>query len=76
MRVIVPGGDDDLGWPNAMRLAARGTRYGRSTTTCAGRWGKKPAIMGKYGTPNIDVEESWIEIVHKGRKEGDAPSSR
>jgi hypothetical protein len=32
--------------------------------------------MGKYGTPNIDVEESWIEIVHKGRKEGDAPSSR
>jgi UDP-sulfoquinovose synthase len=24
--------------------------------------------MGEYGTPNIDIEEGWIEIEHKGRK--------
>jgi UDP-sulfoquinovose synthase len=25
--------------------------------------------MGEYGTPNIDIEEGWIEIKHKGRKD-------
>ena len=25
--------------------------------------------MGEYGTPNIDIEEGWIEIGHKGRKD-------
>jgi UDP-sulfoquinovose synthase len=25
--------------------------------------------MGEYGTPNIDIEEGWIEIAHKGRKD-------
>jgi len=25
--------------------------------------------MGEYGTPNIDIEEGWIEIDHKGRKD-------
>lgn len=25
--------------------------------------------MGEYGTPNIDIEEGWIEIEHKGRKD-------
>jgi UDP-sulfoquinovose synthase len=25
--------------------------------------------MGAYGTPNIDIEEGWIEIEHKGRKD-------
>ena len=25
--------------------------------------------MGEYGTPNIDIEEGWIEIEHNGRKE-------
>lgn len=27
----------------------------------------KLGTMGEYGTPNIDIEEGWIEIVHKGR---------
>ena len=25
--------------------------------------------MGEYGTPNIDIEEGWPEIEHKGRKD-------
>jgi UDP-sulfoquinovose synthase len=25
--------------------------------------------MGEYGTPNIDIEEGWIEVSHKGRKD-------
>lgn len=25
--------------------------------------------MGEYGTPNIDIEEGWIDIEHKGRKQ-------
>ena len=29
----------------------------------------KLGTMGEYGTPNIDIEEGWIEIAHKGRKE-------
>lgn len=24
--------------------------------------------MGEYGTPNIDIEEGWLEIEHKGRR--------
>ena len=24
---------------------------------------------GEYGTPNIDIEEGWIEIAHNGRRE-------
>ena len=28
----------------------------------------KIGTMGEYGTPNIDIEEGWIEIEHKGRK--------
>ena len=27
----------------------------------------KLGTMGEYGTPNIDIEEGWIEIDHKGR---------
>jgi UDP-sulfoquinovose synthase len=27
----------------------------------------KLGTMGEYGTPNIDIEEGWIEIAHKGR---------
>jgi UDP-sulfoquinovose synthase len=23
--------------------------------------------MGEYGTPNIDIEEGWLEVTHKGR---------
>ena len=25
--------------------------------------------MGEYGTPNIDIEEGWIDIEHKGRSD-------
>jgi UDP-sulfoquinovose synthase len=27
----------------------------------------KLGTMGEYGTPNVDIEEGWIEINHKGR---------
>jgi UDP-sulfoquinovose synthase len=27
----------------------------------------KLGTMGEYGTPNIDIEEGWIDIAHKGR---------
>ena len=27
----------------------------------------KLGTMGEYGTPNIDIEEGWIQIHHKGR---------
>jgi UDP-sulfoquinovose synthase len=27
----------------------------------------KLGTMGEYGTPNIDIEEGWLEIDHKGR---------
>lgn len=29
----------------------------------------KLGTMGEYGTPNIDIEEGWIEIEHNGRKD-------
>ncbi|ARI77357.1 NAD-dependent epimerase/dehydratase family protein [Halobacillus mangrovi] len=29
----------------------------------------KLGTMGEYGTPNIDIEEGYIEIEHKGRKD-------
>ena len=29
----------------------------------------KLGTMGEYGQPNIDIEEGWIEIEHKGRKD-------
>ncbi|MDP2593180.1 MAG: NAD-dependent epimerase/dehydratase family protein [bacterium] len=28
----------------------------------------KLGTMGEYGTPDIDIEEGWIDIEHKGRK--------
>lgn len=28
----------------------------------------KLGTMGEYGTPNIDIEEGWIDIEHKGRQ--------
>ncbi|QUH00742.1 NAD-dependent epimerase/dehydratase family protein [Saccharopolyspora erythraea] len=27
----------------------------------------KLGTMGEYGTPNIDIEEGWLEVNHKGR---------
>ena len=29
----------------------------------------KLGTMGEYGTPNIDIEEGWLTINHKGREE-------
>jgi UDP-sulfoquinovose synthase len=29
----------------------------------------KLGTMGEYGTPNIDIEEGWIDIEHKGREQ-------
>jgi UDP-sulfoquinovose synthase len=29
----------------------------------------KLGTMGEYGTPNIDIEEGWLEIEHKARKD-------
>ncbi|MCK5437818.1 MAG: NAD-dependent epimerase/dehydratase family protein [Desulfobulbaceae bacterium] len=29
----------------------------------------KIGTMGEYGTPNIDIEEGWLEIEHKGRND-------
>lgn len=29
----------------------------------------KLGTMGEYGTPNINIEEGWINIEHKGRKD-------
>ena len=29
----------------------------------------KLGTMGEYGTPNIDIEEGWIDIQHKGRSD-------
>jgi UDP-sulfoquinovose synthase len=29
----------------------------------------KLGTMGEYGYPNIDIEEGWLEIEHKGRKD-------
>ena len=28
----------------------------------------KLGTMGEYGTPNIDIEEGWLDIKHNGRK--------
>ena len=28
----------------------------------------KLGTMGEYGTPNIDIEEGWLDIEHKGRR--------
>ena len=29
----------------------------------------KLGTMGEYGTPNIDIEEGWLEVTHKGRRD-------
>ena len=29
----------------------------------------KLGTMGEYGTPNIDIEEGWLDLEHNGRKE-------
>jgi len=29
----------------------------------------KLGTMGEYGTPNIDIEEGWLDVEHKGRRD-------
>jgi UDP-sulfoquinovose synthase len=29
----------------------------------------KLGTMGEYGTPNIDIEEGWLEVAHNGRQQ-------
>jgi len=29
----------------------------------------KLGTMGEYGTPNIDIEEGWLEVEHNGRRD-------
>lgn len=29
----------------------------------------KLGTMGEYGTPNIDIEEGWLDVAHKGRRD-------
>jgi len=29
----------------------------------------KLGTMGEYGTPNIDIEEGWLDVSHKGRQQ-------
>jgi len=29
----------------------------------------KLGTMGEYGTPDIDIEEGWLDVVHKGRRQ-------
>src|SRR5947209_12094063 len=29
----------------------------------------KVGTMGEYGTPNIDIEEGWLEVEHNGRRD-------
>jgi UDP-sulfoquinovose synthase len=58
---------------------ARLTLHNNLFTTFAMIWAAKRAAprchliklgsMGEYGTPDIDIEEGWIEIEHKGRKD-------
>ena len=36
---------------------------------CPGSHIVKLGTMGEYGTPNIDIEEGWIEIEHNKRKQ-------
>jgi UDP-sulfoquinovose synthase len=37
--------------------------------TCPAAHMVKLGTMGEYGTPNIDIEEGWLEVAHKGRKD-------
>jgi UDP-sulfoquinovose synthase len=36
---------------------------------CPGSHIVKLGTMGEYGTPNIDIEEGWIDVDHKGRRD-------
>jgi UDP-sulfoquinovose synthase len=58
---------------------ARFTLYNNLFSTFAVIWAVKREAphchiiklgsMGEYGTPNIAIEEGWIELEHKGRKD-------
>ena len=37
--------------------------------TCPDAHVIKLGTMGEYGTPNIDIEEGWLEVEHNGRRD-------
>ena len=39
------------------------------TSKCSDAHIIKLGSMGEYGTPNIDIEEGWLDVEHKGRKD-------
>src|SRR5258708_5915894 len=82
MQILVLGGDGYLGWPTALHLSA--LRHDVAVNdNFAGNLNVMYAIadidrdihlvklgtMGEYGQPNIDIEEGWLEVEHKGRKD-------
>ena len=36
----------------------------------------KLGTMGEYGTPNIDIEEGWLNINHNGRRQSLYPKNQ
>lgn len=38
-------------------------------TFCSDTHIVKLGTMGEYGTPNMDIEEGWLDVEHKGRKD-------
>lgn len=58
---------------------ARRTLYNNVHTTFSVIWAMiqhapdahliKLGTMGEYGTPNIDIEEGWLNVEHKGRRQ-------
>src|SRR6266705_207747 len=76
MRVIVFGADGYLGWPTSLHLSARGHDVVAADNLLFALRESAPdchlvklGTMGEYGTPNIDIEEGFIEIEHNGRKD-------
>jgi UDP-sulfoquinovose synthase len=59
--------------------SSRFTQYNNVTSTLNVLWAMhllspeshlvKLGTMGEYGTPNIDIEEGWIDIHHNGRSD-------
>ena len=58
------GGDAD-----AITSSARSTCCSPCASTCPTCHLVKLGTMGEYGTPNIDIEEGYIEIEHNGRRD-------
>src|SRR5947209_2733802 len=66
MRILVLGGDGYLGWPTALHLSALGHEVALADNFALRGY---DVAMGEYGQPNIDIEEGWLEVEHKGRRD-------